>query len=176
MRVPYYCPYCDQRSTRRWNLDVHIKRKHGGYLLGRSSDRSMANNPPWYGKSVQLGHAMVADCVGNTFQPRYIPQQTPVADSSYPSENHVITDTTNSFRPETLFQSPLPAALPNLHTTTVQEKLVELKILVAKFSFPEDARKILEWANIRLPQGDEGFLNNKLEQLRMLDRQGWIPI
>jgi hypothetical protein len=32
-----------------------------------------------------------------------------------------------------------------------------------------------EWDNIRLRQGDEGFLNNKLEQLRMLDRQGWMP-
>ena len=52
----------------------------------------------------------------------------------------------------------------------------ELRILAAKFSFPQDARKILEWANIRLRQGDEEFLNNKLDQLRMLDRQGWLPI
>jgi hypothetical protein len=79
-------------------------------------------------------------------------------------------------RPETLFQSPLAAALPYLQTTTVQQKLGELKILAGKFTFPEDARKILEWANIRLRQGDESFLDNKLEQLRMLDRQGWMPI
>jgi hypothetical protein len=48
--------------------------------------------------------------------------------------------------------------------------------LAAKFSFPEDAQKILEWANIKLLHGDEGFLNDKLKQLRMLDRQGWLPI
>jgi len=29
----------------------------------------------------------------------------------------------------------------------LQQKLDELKILAAKFSFPQDARKILEWAN-----------------------------
>ena len=58
----------------------------------------------------------------------------------------------------------------------ILQKLGELKILAEKFSFPEDARKILVWANIRLRQGDESFLDNKLEQLRMLDRQGWMPI
>jgi hypothetical protein len=176
MRIPHYCPYCDQRSTRRWNLQVHIKRKHGGYLLGRLSDRYMGNNPPLYSRSVEFGHATVQDSVGNSFQPRYISQQIPIAGSSYPSENQVIADSTSSFRPETLFQPPLPAALPNLQTTTVQQKLGELKILAGKFSFPEDARKILEWANIRLRQGDESFLNNKLDQLRMLDMQGWLPI
>jgi hypothetical protein len=71
MRDPYHCPYCDQRSTRRWNLDVHIKRKHGG-LLGRSSDRSMANNPPLYSKNIQFGHATVADSLGDAFQPSYM--------------------------------------------------------------------------------------------------------
>jgi hypothetical protein len=82
MRIPHYCPYCDQGSTRRWNLDVHIKRKHGG-LLGRSSDRSMANNPPLYSKNVQFGHATVADSLGDAFQPSYIPQQAPVEVSQY---------------------------------------------------------------------------------------------
>ena len=55
-------------------------------------------------------------------------------------------------------------------------RVEELKILASKFYFPEDARKILEWTNIRLQQGDESFLDDKLGQLRMLDRQGWLPI
>ena len=45
---------------------------------------------------------------------------------------------------------PYPAALPNSQSATIQQKLDELRILAAKFSFPQDARKILEWANIRL--------------------------
>jgi hypothetical protein len=77
MRIPYYCPYCDQRSTRRWHLEIHMKRKHGEYLLGRSSDRHMENNPPLYSKSVQFGDA-VADSVGDTFlnkENMHLPQQ-----------------------------------------------------------------------------------------------------
>jgi hypothetical protein len=78
MRHAYICPYCEQRSTRRWNLDVHIKRKHGGYLLGRSSGPYMTNSPVFDRKSVQFGHATVADSVGEMFEPRYIPQRTPI--------------------------------------------------------------------------------------------------
>ncbi len=83
MRDPYQCPYCDQRSTRRWNLEVHIKRKHGGYLPDSSSDQSMANNPPLYSKSVPF--ETVADTVVDTSQPRYIPQQTPLGVLQYPA-------------------------------------------------------------------------------------------
>ena len=28
LRSPWYCPHCDQTSTRRWNVSTHIKRKH----------------------------------------------------------------------------------------------------------------------------------------------------
>ena len=30
MKIPYKCPYCIQFCTRRWNLGVHIERKHKG--------------------------------------------------------------------------------------------------------------------------------------------------
>jgi hypothetical protein len=30
MKLPYSCPHCDQKSTRRWNLEIHIKRRHSG--------------------------------------------------------------------------------------------------------------------------------------------------
>jgi hypothetical protein len=30
MKSLYFCPHCDQKSTRRWNLETHIIRKHGG--------------------------------------------------------------------------------------------------------------------------------------------------
>jgi hypothetical protein len=104
----------------------------------------------------------------------YRKQRQLQANYSYPSENHAIADTASSFRSETLLQPyAVPAALPNAQTATVQQKLEELRLLAGKFSSPQDAHKILEWANITLRQGDESFLNNKLEQLRMLDRQGW---
>ena len=43
----------------------------------------MANNPFWYNKSVQSGHATVADSIGDPFQPRYLPQQAPLGISQY---------------------------------------------------------------------------------------------
>ena len=119
-------------------------------MVGRNSGQYLASHPSWYRK-----------------------QKGSQWNSSYPSENRVIADTTSSLRPETLLQPyPLPA-LPNTQTATVQQKLEELRVLAGKFNSPQDAHKILEWANITLRQGDESFLNNKLEQLRMLDRQGW---
>lgn len=71
---------------------------------------------------------------------------------------------------------PPPAALPNSQPPPIQQKLDELRILAGKFSFPKDARKILEWANIRLRPGVKSFLDNKLKQLGMLDKEGWMPI
>jgi len=61
MKVPYYCPYCNERSTRRWNLEVHIKRKHGG-----SPGQYLASDP-FYKRSVQsdqFGSATIADITG----------------------------------------------------------------------------------------------------------------
>jgi len=56
MKNIYYCLDCDQRSTRRWNLQTHIKRRHGA--IGRpiptipkvplqSPDKPVSNN--WLG-------------------------------------------------------------------------------------------------------------------------------
>jgi hypothetical protein len=68
-----------------------------------------------------------------------------------------------------------PNESPYSNPPTAQQlvKLDELRILAGKFSSPQDVHKILEWANIRLRQGDESFLNTKLEQLRTLDRRGY---
>jgi hypothetical protein len=53
---------------------------------------------------------------------------------------------------------------------TIQQKIEELKLLLGKFSSPQNAHTILELAKYNLIQGDEQFLNERLEQLRMLDR------
>jgi hypothetical protein len=158
-RPNYVCTVCSEHFTRKYSGMRHNFNIHSGrsevvpyieYMAGRSSGRYLASHPSWYRK-----------------------QKGSQWNSSYPSENRVIAD--SSFRPETLLQ-PYPDALPNSQTTTVQHKLEELRLLLGKFSSPQDAHKILEWADITVRQGDESFLNNKLEQLRMLDRLGWRPI
>jgi hypothetical protein len=152
MRQPYICPYCDQRSTRRWNLDVHIKRKHGGYLLGRSSGRNPGTYPPWYKSNPyhSIGSATVADSVGETFQPRYIPQQAP-----------------STIRPP-------------LHTMRVQrngglspgaiQKIQELKALMNKYpKYHTNPDSIVRLAVYNSVNGDNTLLDDKLEQLRTID-------
>jgi hypothetical protein len=132
------------------------------------------NTPSFFYSVFDILRSKVSRSVGKYLasHPSWLRKQRSQWNRRYPSENHVIAD--SSFRPETSLQ-PFSAALTNSQTATIQEKLDELRILAAKFSFPEDARKILEWANIRLRQGNEEFLNNKLDQLRMLNRQGGTP-
>jgi hypothetical protein len=158
MRVPYYCPYCNQRSTRRWNLDVHIKRRHGGYLLGRS-DRYVANNPPWYKSNPyhSIGSATVADSVGETFQPRYIPQQAPIGTSPstiYPPL-HTIDDQRNG---------------PGLSQGTIL-KIEQLRRLLNKYpqyqnNDPDEIVRLVVYYCIN---GDNTILDQKLEQLRSIE-------
>ncbi|MFY9871337.1 MAG: hypothetical protein WAK17_16605 [Candidatus Nitrosopolaris sp.] len=160
-RPTYVCATCSEHFTRKYSAKRHNFNIHAGrseivpfveYMVGRSSGRYLASHPSWYRKQRQLQ-----------------------ANHSYPSENHAIADTASSFRPETLLQ-PYPAALPNSQTTIVQHKLEELRLLLGKFSSPHDAHIILELAKFNLRQGDEGFLNERLEQFRMFDRhQAWKP-
>ena|SRR5215469_13566045 len=160
MREPYICPYCDQRSTRRWNLDVHIKRKHGGYLLGRPSDRSMANNHPLYSKSVQFGHATMADSVGDAFQPRYstsIPQYS--VSLMYPPRQ-IMDD---------------PSYRTGLSQDTIV-KIQELKRLVYKYPhYCANPDGIIRLAVYNSSKGDNTLIDGKLAQLRTIDRRlnGW---
>ncbi len=56
------------------------------------------------------------------------------------------------------------------------QRLEELRLLLGKFSSPQNAYTILELAKFNLRQGDEQFLNERLEQFRTLDRQGLRPI
>ena|SRR5215831_3528264 len=82
MRHAHVCPHCDHRSTRWWNLKVHIKRRHGGLLF----DRSLDSNPLSLNNSYHnIGSATVADSVGNTFEPTCIRQQAPLGISQYSS-------------------------------------------------------------------------------------------
>jgi hypothetical protein len=161
-RPSYVCTVCSQHFTRKFSANRHNTNVHNGrseivpyieYMVGRSSGRYLASHPSWYRKQRQLQ-----------------------ASRSYQSES-IVADTANVFTFENL-QWPLPVnALPYSQTTTVRQlKLEELRILLGKFSAPHDAHIILELAKFNLRQGDEGFLNERLEQFRMFDRhQGWKP-
>ncbi|MFL6398861.1 MAG: hypothetical protein ACJ72J_04680, partial [Nitrososphaeraceae archaeon] len=43
-RTEYQCPYCTQSSSRRWNIKIHIQRRHAS-MLGEGSLRSQLQSP-----------------------------------------------------------------------------------------------------------------------------------
>jgi hypothetical protein len=153
MRYPHICPHCDHRSTRWWNLKIHIKRKHGGFLPGRSSGQFLAKT-----KTVQLGQGTVADTVGNTFQPRHLTQQAPLASSQY-------------------YTRPMPTMDIQKHGRFLPQetilKIQELKSLAYKYRQYQnnDPGVIVEWAVQGVSNGDDTFLDDKLKQLRIMDRR-----
>jgi len=117
-------------------------------MAGRSSGKYLASHISWYRK-----------------------QRQPQVNRSYQSETHVVADSSLQHR------YPLPDALPYSQIPTNQQKLNELGLLLGKFSSPHNARIILELAKFNLRQGDEQFLNARLEEFRMLDRhQAWTAM
>jgi hypothetical protein len=159
MREPYICQYCDHRSTRWWNLKIHMKRKHGDYSLDRSSAQYTLNNPTLYNKNVQPGHATVADSVGDGFQSRYIPQQTHIGTSQYSA-------------------SPIHRSLPTMDdqsygTGLSQDTLLKierLKRLLNKYpQYFTNPNQILTWTIHWAVNGDNKILDENLEQLRYID-------
>jgi hypothetical protein len=134
-----------------------MKRKHGGFLLGKSWDGYMANNPPLYNKSVQLGHATVAD---TSFQSRYIPQQAPLGTSQYSASA--------MHRPRQIMDDQRYGTGVSQETT---HKIDQLKRLVYKYRQYQnnDPDEIVKWAINGALKGDTQFLDKKLEQLQMIE-------
>ena len=148
MREPYICPHCDQRSTRWWNLKIHVKRRHGEFLPGKSS----CSNTPWHRSNSYhtFGSATVCDSVGDTFQPKYFPQQAPVQYSIRPTMDDQRYGT--GLSPET------------------KRKIDELTRLMNKYpQFHTNPNGIIRWAINGAVKGDNQFLDKKLEQLRIID-------
>jgi hypothetical protein len=168
MRNLYYCPYCNQQSTRRWNLEIHIKRRHGiGQPIGKvphaplqSPGKLVSNN--WH--TNVYDKSMTPNNSSGQYPPSHPLWYSKQIQPQF--ENRVVADT--PFSLETLQQ-------PNVSPySTPQQKLEELRLLLGKFSSPPNAQVILDLAKFNLSQGDERYLNDRLEQLRMLDKsQSW---
>ncbi len=133
-----------------------MKRKHGGFLLGKSSDGYVANNPPSYNKSVQLGHATVAD---TSFQSRYQPQQGPPGISRYSAgpiypARQILDDQGYG---------------GGLSRNTLL-KIDQFKRLLNKYpQFFTNPNQILIWTIHWAVNGDNNILDENLEQLRYID-------
>jgi hypothetical protein len=126
-------------------MKIHMKRKHGGFFPVRPS-----------AQSVQFGQRTVADSVGNTFQPRYLPQQAPLTSSQYFSRPMLTMDIQK--HGEFLHQETIP-------------KIDEFQRLMDKYSrYHMNPDGIIQCAIYNSINGDDTLLDEKLEQLRSMDR------
>ena len=170
-RLSYICTVCSEHCTRKYSGKRHNQNLHNGaarivrlidYLAGRSSGQYTANNPFWFKSNNQLhnfGSATVSDTVGDTFQSRYNPQQAP----SGLSQN---------------LANPMYRSMPTMDyrrfgnglSQDTIVKIEELKRLMDKYpQYNRNRDGILRWAIQSSINGDNVFLDDKLEQLRSLD-------
>jgi len=137
-----------------------MKRKHGEYSFGRSSDRYLTSNPFSYTPNNpyhNFGTSAVADSVGDAFQPKYFSQQAPPQYSAGPTYQPLPTMDVQKY------------ATPLTPETTL--KIEELKRLVYKYRQYQniDPDEIVKWAINGALKGDTQFLDKKLEQLHMIE-------
>jgi hypothetical protein len=110
-------------------------------------------NPLWIKRNIpyhDFGSATVADSIGDTFQPRYIPQQAP---STIRPPPHTMDDQRNG----------------GLSLDAIQ-KIQELKALMNKYPrYHTNPDGIIRFAVYNSINGDNTLLDDKLEQLRTID-------
>lgn len=172
-RPNYVCTVCSEYFTRKYSGKRHNNNLHNGaaeivrlidYLAGRSSGQYMPDNPFWYKRSNpyhNIGSATVADTLGDTFNPIYMPKQAPLEKartqySTSPTYRSVDTIDDQTYR-----------------TSLSQAKILkvgEFKRLINKYSrYCNNPDGILELAIYNSINGDDTLLDNKLEQLRTID-------
>jgi hypothetical protein len=116
----------------------------------------------WQASYHNIGSATVAGTVVDTFQPIFMPQQTPLGTSQY---------STSPLYPSRQVMDESYGT--SLSQGTIQ-KIQELKRLVNKYpKYCHDG--LLQWIVISCTNVDDTLLDNKLEQLRTIDRRlnGW---
>jgi hypothetical protein len=167
-RPSYVCTVCSEHFTRKYSGKRHNQNLHNGaaeivrlidYLAGRSSGQYKPDNPFWYKRNNPYHNfgGTVADSVDNTFQPRYLPQQATVGTSHYSASS--------MYRSRQIMDESYGTSLSQ---GTIQ-KIEELKRLVNKYpQYCTDG--LLQWITISCTNGDNQLLEEKLEQLRTIDR------
>jgi hypothetical protein len=170
-RPSYVCTTCSEHFTRRYSGERHNNNLHNGaaeivrlidYLAGRSLGQYMPNNPFWHKRAnpySNIGSRTVAESVGNSFQPRFMPQQAPSEISQYSA-------------------SPIDRSLPTMNdgryrtglSAETKHKIDELTRLMNKYrQFHPNPNGIIKLAIHNCITGDNTLIDQKLDQLRTID-------
>jgi hypothetical protein len=119
----------------------------------------MGSNPFWHTPNDpyrNIGSVTVANSIGDTFQPRYIPQQVPIGTSS------------STIRPLLHIKDDQRYGT-GLSSGAIQ-KIQELKVLMNKYPrYHTNPDSIIRLAVYNSIKGDNTLLDDKLEQLRTID-------
>jgi hypothetical protein len=168
-RLSYVCTTCSEHFTRKYSAKRHNNNLHRGaaeivrlidYIAGRSSGQySPTLNPSWY-KRRNIGPRTVADTVGETFQPLYIPQQRPRALSQYP--------TTPKYSPMQVMADQRSGHGLSQGTILKIEELRRLLNIYPQYQ-NNDPDEIVRLVIFYCINGDNTPLDDKLEQLRSID-------
>jgi hypothetical protein len=155
--------------TRKYSAKRHNQNIHNGtaeivrlidYLAGRSSGQYMPDNPFWYKRNNHnIGSSTVADSICNTFQPRSIPQQTPLEISQY-SAGPI-------YPPRQIIDHQGHGTSLSQDTIVKIDELRRLMNKYPKYHINPDA--IIQWAIHSSLNGNNTFLDDKVEQLRSID-------
>jgi hypothetical protein len=170
-RPNYVCTTCSEHFTRKHSGKRHNHNLHNGaaeiirlidYLAGRTSGQYTPNNPFWFKRNNpygNIGPATIADSIGNTFEPTYLPQQGP------PQISENFANPLYRRTPTTENQSYGTALSQN---TIV--KIQELKLLMNKYpQYCTNSDGLIRLAIYNSINGDDTLLDGKLEQLRRVD-------
>ena len=180
-RITYVCTTCSEHFTRKYsatrhNLTIHNSRgdivRLLEYLVGTLSGQYLPSHPSWYRRNQkwetptahnsnnESGLAIFADSVGDTFRHGNGLQQVPqgnIYKNSHYSASPILQATHKPF--------DQPYGTQSQETSL---KIKELKTLLNKHDFPH-AERVLEWA-VLSGKADQNYINEKLAQLRKLDR------
>ncbi len=194
-RVMHVCATCSEHFTTRYSASRHNLALHGNrgeivplpeYLAGRNSGRYQASHPSWYRKrrSKEENHirgfgytTAAADSVGDTFRPGGLQQQGQYQyqyhqQQSRSSSSSTIQDQPPAVSPYRTDQSQ-PIHTTNDYGSLSQEtrlKIQELKRLVYKYPIFSNPDVIIKCVtDFSIINGDNTFLDEKLEQLRRFD-------
>jgi hypothetical protein len=55
-RTEYRCPYCDQTSSRKWNIQIHIQRRHDNKIV-----QAQLGSDPLHDPSSSYAHQKLQD-------------------------------------------------------------------------------------------------------------------
>src|SRR5215831_11643159 len=156
-RPSYVCTIYSEHFTRKYSAKRHNQNLHTG--MAEIVRLYTPNNPFWFKPNNQYGNigpATIADSMGNTFEPTYLPQQTPTQHSA----NSIYTPG------QVMDDQSYPTGLSQ--DTIV--KIDELRRLMNKYpKYHMNRDGIIQWAIHCSFDGDNIFLDDKLEQLRTID-------